>query len=452
MKNTTQKIYNIITMEIFENIDKLKQIVKEKGWSVPERNEYTFEELLEDLPTYINIIKDTIESGEFDKLKLDARNSFYRSINNIKNALQNTYNGNNQITTLMDNTQYLGHLIRTCVLDFRTHTIPEYWKKLKEFNELNEKLKDFIKKMEITQNNIEEFNKIYEEIKQKNDKSNQMEKEISQLLNKSSENKKQIDKLKEESTQRNNEMAKLLNETKELYKDIKYINEKSNDFFNRVDEYIKKMNEKTEFMEEQIETFKRNTEDIINRNEELTKEIEEQLQKATGVSLFHTFEKRKNELYKGLNWWKVGVFFFGLVLLSISLWIFNDLKGENFNSSMFLLKITIATPLVYLLYFTSSRYTKERRLIEEYAFKSTISLALKPYIDLVKKIEEDGADGKYKDLLIKSIEDIFQSPTDKVFSPKHDEGKEENKSNIISMIGKIMEELSSIKKDMPPKD
>ena len=85
-----------------------------------------------------------------------------------------------------------------------------------------------------------------------------------------------------------------------------------------------------------------------------------------------------------------------------------------------LFKFLLPLPLVYLIVFVTDRYAKERRLLEEYAFKSTISLALKPYFKMVTN--KDLTDDE-REFLIKSIENIFTTPTNKVYRTKECQNK-----------------------------
>jgi hypothetical protein len=61
-------------------------------------------------------------------------------------------------------------------------------------------------------------------------------------------------------------------------------------------------------------------------------------------------------------------------------------------------------------------------LEEEYAFKSSISVSLNPYRDMILTIVEKGGTdlGKYTDFVIASVTNVFTPPTDKVFeTSKH---------------------------------
>lgn len=203
---------------------------------------------------------------------------------------------------------------------------------------------------------------------------------------------------------------------------IKQIEAQAKVFKETLDEYIKNMTTTTEEIETKTKQYSDDTQLIINTNQELTEEIKEQLQKATGVSLFHMFQKRKEALEKNQGWWLFGVIASIIVLILFSWWIISSIQNIPQNGSIdwfkdAIFKFTLSTPVIYLLYFLTDRYTKLRRLIEEYAFKSAISLALTPYYDLVQGLDDDTQE-KDKDFLIAVIGNIFKTPTDKVFKTK----------------------------------
>ena len=54
--------------------------------------------------------------------------------------------------------------------------------------------------------------------------------------------------------------------------------------------------------------------------------------------------------------------------------------------TIFYLTISMALPLIYATPFFNLQYSRERRLAEEYASKSNISISLIPYKDLVEKL------------------------------------------------------------------
>lgn len=216
-----------------------------------------------------------------------------------------------------------------------------------------------------------------------------------------------------------NKIDKLNTEAINSNSKIKQIEADSVAFKETVDEYIENMQETTKDINQHLADCQDKTDKVFKKNDDLTNQIVEQLQKATGISLFHTFQKRKEDLEKTQAWWLVGVIISTIALIIISLKVMGSLQHLPANTPIdwfkdVVLKFTLSMPILYLLYFFTDRYTKTRRLIEEYAFKSTISLALKPYFDLIKGLDGDEEE-KDKNFLIAVIGNIFTTPTDKVF-------------------------------------
>lgn len=200
---------------------------------------------------------------------------------------------------------------------------------------------------------------------------------------------------------------------------IKQIEADSTVFKETIDEYIENMQESTKNINKHIADCQDKTAEIFEKNDRLTESIEEQLQKATGISLFHTFQKRKEDLEKTQNGWLAGIIVSILILIGISIWVMVALQHIPTNTPIdwfkdVILKFALSSPAIYMLCFFTDRYAKTRRLVEEYAFKSTISLALKPYFDLVKGLDGNEEE-KDKNFLIAVIGSIFTTPTDKVF-------------------------------------
>lgn len=191
-----------------------------------------------------------------------------------------------------------------------------------------------------------------------------------------------------------------------------------------VDEYANKMDATTEAIEERVKVYHEKTQKIIEQNNEQTAEISRQLELATGAGLFAAFKKRKDELEIG-QWIWLGILLVSiLIFIGFSCWLVGEFQKIDWNNVNWfvdiILKITASTPILYLVAFVTDRYAKERRLLEEYAFKSTISLALKPYFDMVSSNQITDQE---REFLIKSIENIFTTPTDKVYRTKECQNK-----------------------------
>jgi len=423
MKATTTQIYNLITNSNFENIkQKLVEKVEQHNWQIPERQEYTYQELINDLPDNIDFIKQNIEDASFDTLPLNIRQQIHQTVNQINSYLANIYANHQQFANLQDLSQSLKLLIRTNRLDFEARRIPRYKEKIKEYKELIEELNDLNivlndtkSKQEKLEETLTKAEDIISDLNIHTQRAKQSEEEIGFKLENSTELQNQINALLSTIQENRDNITEVLQEAKNSNNNIKEVENEVNTFFSKIEEYQTKVATFIQETEDKITLFMTNTESIIATNITQQTEIDNQLQKAVGASLFSTFDVRKGELNGNLNNWLIALGIIIAVLVGLSGWIAYDIIGDTTNWYKVLIKIGISLPLMYMLVFISGRYTKERRLVEEYAFKSTISLALTPYADLIKKIEDAGADSKYRDFLISSIENIFSAPTDKAF-------------------------------------
>lgn len=104
-------------------------------------------------------------------------------------------------------------------------------------------------------------------------------------------------------------------------------------------------------------------------------------------------------------------------------------NGENNNIGLsFYLKSTLIFPAIYAIYFSAAQFKNTNKLLEEYEFKSAVAVVLHYFKDQVEKAKEND---NTQDFLIRSIETIFESPTDKVFGRKLSTRKKESILNEI---------------------
>lgn len=156
---------------------------------------------------------------------------------------------------------------------------------------------------------------------------------------------------------------------------------------------------------------------LILSLKEIEEDIKEKLQKATGVSLFYAFDSAAK--------WKLGHYAWA-TLAAISLFApgyysYQLLSLNTPITNALLIKIGLGLPALLFAGFCLQQYGKERRLKEEYAFKSKISLSLQVYRKEVEKAMEglsveDRA--RLVDFLLTSIGTIFESPTERVFGSR----------------------------------
>lgn len=183
---------------------------------------------------------------------------------------------------------------------------------------------------------------------------------------------------------------------------------------------------------------------LVQNLDELEGRIKKAIDKATGYTLFHSFQKRQLDLAKSRQRW--GYLLAAMVLISLCasgafIW---SLKFVTVYNAAFYLKLSISIPLVYGIAFCNMQYSRERRLEEEYAFKSNISISLNPYRELVSQLVDNTKPeelAKYTAFVIDSVNRVFTSPTDRIF-----DGHPEEKTTPEKMIKALGDFLDPVLK------
>jgi hypothetical protein len=139
---------------------------------------------------------------------------------------------------------------------------------------------------------------------------------------------------------------------------------------------------------------------------------------ATGYSLFHSFQTRQLALARSKWFWAVALAVMLLCSVGVSLFVILTTKGHDLA---FYIKLSLGLPLLFAISFCALQYGRERRLEEEYAFKSNISISLVPYQELVGKLVNQANPAeqeKFAAFIIESVNKVFTSPTERIFDER----------------------------------
>jgi len=181
------------------------------------------------------------------------------------------------------------------------------------------------------------------------------------------------------------------------------------------------------------ELFGKRTEEILTKNEGFQSEIKQHLERAVGVSLFKAFDHRRRSL-RTSKWIWAGILMLAVgAVVGLSIWVVWSLNSQP--DAMVIMRLAIMAPAIFLLAFSASQYAKERKAEEEYAFKSTISVSLRPYYDLVDSIRKEDAasDIPYLEAL---ITEVFDNPVARIHSKDRPSRPEQS---LVNSIIKCME-------------
>ncbi|KKR04221.1 MAG: hypothetical protein UT31_C0001G0004 [Parcubacteria group bacterium GW2011_GWF2_39_13b] len=209
---------------------------------------------------------------------------------------------------------------------------------------------------------------------------------------------------------------------------------------NSKSELIGQLYQKSEEKIKEIDNIKIKTEELLNTNNEQAEKISDLLQKAAAGTLFEAFKIRKTEHEKSASFWVKMIGVAIIALLVIAGWIVWVVHIKNVLSYEFLVKLSISIPLIFWLSFSTKQYTKSKKLEEEYAFKSSISLSLEAYRDLLKRESGEPTKAEVVPFITSAVDKIFSSPNENLaqHSIKEDKDIVDSFSGLIEKIARLI--------------
>jgi hypothetical protein len=282
-------------------------------------------------------------------------------------------------------------------------------KKLTETDGEKEKLKSFL-----AQKSTE-----LQQIERNVQTSNNNNTEISNLLNQSVQNNEKINSLVTQQNEKFEETKKNLDGYKKEYSEFKTELEK---VLSDLETRISKFEDKNESFTKILEFVEGKRQYFEERNNYL----DNLLGKEVGAKLFHTFKDRKTELNSSVNFWKIGVPLMSILLLGWVFILFGGWEGHEVikNWEIIVINTLKTIPVIILLYFVISQYSKERNFQEEYAFKSAVALTI---VEYSKQLHLDENKDK---LILEAVSRIFNSPIPR----KETKEKEPDNSTALEAI------------------
>lgn len=316
--------------------------------------------------------------------------------------------------------------------------------------------KNITYKPEISQENIES---LAEEIKLIQTKLNQENERLKGLIGEYSKSK--------------NDLDNKINQASEFYNTIKEKAKNANEYDTSIRSYLSSSEANKNTIEtlktnianleqkitENIEDYKKRFEDVVTQNtrslslireaEDLQKNILSQKQEVENLigaaadgSLGTHFRERKNQIQKN-------VFTFGMLaiysLIATAVWVFIVFYGFDINNSdwvHFVINILRTSPAWFLVWWLISRYSKERKLQEEYAFKSAIAMTMREHSKLLKATDSGDVDKRDSQqiMLLKALDNIY-SPPDIKQSKEGDNISPKNVEGFISKLTELIKEF-----------
>lgn len=167
---------------------------------------------------------------------------------------------------------------------------------------------------------------------------------------------------------------------------------------------------------EQLEKSQVDLDGQISEYKNLKESISTQLGELAGNILSLEFKNRANNLESSLEKWLKkltrGTLFLVAIAVGAALWQY--LSKDDFYSVGLVVKSIVALPVLYYVIFCNIQYAKDKRMLEEYAFKGAVSHSLDAHLKIIKQDLPDTPEdkSKYTVFLIETIQQIYTPPDD----------------------------------------
>lgn len=444
-----EKLWELLTTITPESQNNVIQKCSEYGFNITNRGLVGLEESFINLNAAALLLRDLIEKKKLIQLPITIQKSLIDILSQILVSQESIVSGRDAIENLI---LYIENL-NTQIWQYGLHNLSDevlgYQTKLNqikqlevEVSQLKKELLAGVKSKEKIDNILEDISGLISSVASNKANAETTLTEIKQLLQDVTVNAQNIAAYHVQAQQNEAAITQLQANAKQSSAEINALETKATEFYSSVSEYTKRVDVLVKKAEENVELNNNQTTSLIDVLVELEAQIKDQLEKATGYSLFHSFQTRKDLMVKSKNFWLW--ILSGLLVIAILLggWLVSSMSGQTIDALgvAFYLKLSLTIPLLFAISFSTIQYSRERRLEEEYAFKSNISISLIPYQELVEKlVDQDDAEERkqYASFIISTINKIFTSPTDEIFKDKKSsKGVIDEKSiKIISQVG-----------------
>ncbi len=267
-----------------------------------------------------------------------------------------------------------------------------------------------------------------------------------EVLSSTSESfKNDIEKIKQDSQIKLSEIVTLFDSAKGkiddmdgAYQDFLRIKgkiEDENDGLNAMLNFVAEIRQNSKKLRDEITTFYDQSKDClksIRSNQVTSDELKSLIQKnlddsnaikgqvqevaalVTDTGFANAFQKRAEALLKNYQLWRITLVI-SVILLAIFLVIFfKDVVGAP-DLNYLIFRITLTSPLLFLIWFSAAQYGKERDLNEKYEFKAVAAAVVRNHIKfLVEELEnnpdEDDGSGAAKKFAIDVFKMIYKEP------------------------------------------
>ena len=224
----------------------------------------------------------------------------------------------------------------------------------------------------------------------------------------------------------------IINKTANLVNDIKtkiMSNEAIvNNFVEKLidnEKQLEQQKQESKAFAERLVEIESNNISLLEKARKLLSDAHESLNLAGTIALGSHFEKQHNESKEHVRWWLLGASIFLMVALSIGIWVLSDSNVKEVT--VVIARISLMPLAIAGSWFCASQYVKQRKIIEDYAYKKVLAHSI---ISFKEELQSSEVDDHVKDYLNKVLSEIHRYPLELDKATDHDK-RDENVINCI---------------------
>jgi hypothetical protein len=430
---------------IREKRDEIREKIKSVNYSQYKTNtfgsesEYTFKGLIGGIDNLlIDITTLTKAPNKFIAISnYTERNAIYSYLNSI-----NTYfdSPNNYISSFEE----LKILLRNFNIRGLSERQIEYENELGSITKIKLELQEELNVVKKIKSEIEKDNElINEKIEASNEKLEEIEAELETITTRKLELTKQAEALKsynddlvtaKEKADENLEV--IVNSMTESKSNEKLITS----FANKVQERDKRLNELevlTESNSKKLLEFEKERQNILSESKKLIESAKIALNYKTAEGISASFqvqyEKANNKSVFG--WWIFGAIICLLLTITLGIWILYNVPNDMVI--LFARISLLPLPIIGAI-FCANQYTKQKNIIEDYAYKMVLAKSIVGFSEQLKKNGTENNE-EYIHYIKTALEEIHKDPLRKRTTSNSKESKTEptDLNQIVELFEKI---------------
>lgn len=172
------------------------------------------------------------------------------------------------------------------------------------------------------------------------------------------------------------------------------------------------------------------------------KEIEDVYGFINGQGLAHSFSERQKKLHLPLVLWSI-MLFVSTFLVAWALYeVFKELPIDTisgkriFDPSSLFYRLSFVSPILLIFFVALRQYSRERRLLESYAFKAATAKALESYTEILgRRFTEDRYRNRILAFVLHAMVGIYRHPNNELT-------KVEDEREWAESFGEVVEKVS----------